>query len=800
MNAQQKKSRILFLVDASSSMTLPWHEKETRWDAARKVILSVMDSLYAVNNEVEFAVRVYGSQSPAQKKDCYDTKLEVDFGLQNINQINTRLKSIKPMGSSPIAFSLKQSSENELSNTTKYDYSFILVTDGGESCGGDICDVYAKLIANKIKVNPFIIGLDTIKTLNAYYDCLGKYVSVTKPNEIASAVAIVKENSSFLTNKTKILGIKTNYSEVGQLEQPEWVGLPAELSFLVPIKAEKLFAQMIRVPKARLLSKTKQANPADYYVAERAPIDGIVNLNRVNAFKMANQYKQDKEGRKRNVKSTVIPPSWYEIEARPAVDIAAMMNKGMKALTVDAIKNSRASKKQYISWVKPNIVFERESIAIEDRLSAIEARNLPVKKPSVLKANNKLKFKDWKMPNLEWEREAIASNSVVSSMPAKKIELAPFKKVKMVSRKYIPTLPIIIEKEEQERVAMQPLFSNIFRLSYTPTKPQMPISRRYKMNKIFFPIIASTKPPVSEPTKTNEPPVFQVKSEVSSETKIQVYFTDGNGKYYKTKPDIAIVDPTTKNIKKTFVRTLLGGEPEPIKLDFDGIFDITVLGQKDIVLQNVLIEKDKTTKIILKVNKGTLTFTYRDDKNRPVELDAKVVLRNKGDQDSVAVRCNVPRMFEPGDYHIIVNVLPPYGVTTEISFDAVTEIQIAQLGAVQFTNTQNIGNIVLYAERNTNFQPFYTFNINGNVEKQKLELRPGLYQASFVEAGAPPNTVPTLMKFIVKSNIITDVELRFIGNNVVAPEGEGKLIYRAPAVNPNINIQTGETPKRKKNK
>ena len=54
--------------------------------------------MYALNNEVEFAVRAYGTQFPAQDKNCTDTRLEVPFNIQNVAQINTRLKNIKPIG------------------------------------------------------------------------------------------------------------------------------------------------------------------------------------------------------------------------------------------------------------------------------------------------------------------------------------------------------------------------------------------------------------------------------------------------------------------------------------------------------------------------------------------------------------------------------------------------------------------------------------------------------------------------------------------------------------------------------
>ena len=129
-----KKSRILFLLDASSSMTYNWSPKYSRFDIASNILLKIIDSVYALNNEVEFAVRAYGTMYPAQEKNCTDTRLEVPFNIQNVAQIKTRLKNISPIGFSPIAYSLKQASDNELNNANLYDYSIIFISDGGESC------------------------------------------------------------------------------------------------------------------------------------------------------------------------------------------------------------------------------------------------------------------------------------------------------------------------------------------------------------------------------------------------------------------------------------------------------------------------------------------------------------------------------------------------------------------------------------------------------------------------------------------------------------------------------------------
>ena len=207
-----KKTRILFLLDASSSMTYKWNKDYNRFAIARDILLQIVDSIYSVNNEIEFGVRSYGTEYPAQQKNCTDSKLIVPFNLQNVNQIKQSLLFTTPIGWSPIAYSLKQSANNEINSTSEYDYSIIFITDGGESCGGDICKTFANLLKNKISITPYIIGLDNNNNLKSYYECLGKYVAVQDVDDVPKAVKlIVDENRPILTKKKK-LNLKTVYS------------------------------------------------------------------------------------------------------------------------------------------------------------------------------------------------------------------------------------------------------------------------------------------------------------------------------------------------------------------------------------------------------------------------------------------------------------------------------------------------------------------------------------------------------------------------------------------------------------
>ena len=92
----EKEPRILFLIDASGSMNLPWTKDANRFEAASLIITELMETAQLESNKISFGIRVFGAQHPAAQKNCFDTKLEVPFRYQNLNQIKARMKDLRP--------------------------------------------------------------------------------------------------------------------------------------------------------------------------------------------------------------------------------------------------------------------------------------------------------------------------------------------------------------------------------------------------------------------------------------------------------------------------------------------------------------------------------------------------------------------------------------------------------------------------------------------------------------------------------------------------------------------------------
>lgn len=157
---QQKipeKTRMLFVLDASGSMNAAWENNISRMEAAKNILSKLVDSLRN-NQNLELALRVYGHRYPRQANNCQDSFLEVPFGAKNHNAIISKIKDIKPMGTTPITYSLLQAAKDFPLNQG-YRNIIILITDGIESCGGDPCATSIEFQKKGIFLRPFVIGL-----------------------------------------------------------------------------------------------------------------------------------------------------------------------------------------------------------------------------------------------------------------------------------------------------------------------------------------------------------------------------------------------------------------------------------------------------------------------------------------------------------------------------------------------------------------------------------------------------------------------------------------------------------------
>ena len=436
-----KKTRILFLMDASSSMTYSWNPSNTRFQVASNILLNIIDSIYAINNEVEFAVRAYGTQYSAQEKNCYDTKLEVPFNYQNVSQIKTRLQYIKPFGFSPIAYSLQQASENELNNSSVYDYSIIFITDGGESCNGDICSVFNNLLKNKISIKPYVIGLDKNEKLKNYYECLGNFIEVNTAADINEAIQMIVNANRKIIEKPKQLNLVTQYANATVIKDT-FKKITKIDSVVIPLKTDisllNLIAKSHQLPKTviakiqggKILPQTKKAilrfNIEEPIVKidtpkierENIQLALLVGANRFNAQTIFNL--KAKAISFADKKSALIKFDWQEplIKDSNVFAILKMNNYSLSKTDKGSTKGEKIAftknKKATLSfnWEEPII---RSNDVFAD-IKTISVKSLAIEKTN-LKGVNITAPKNKKATlSFNWEEPIIRSSDVFTDL------------------------------------------------------------------------------------------------------------------------------------------------------------------------------------------------------------------------------------------------------------------------------------------------------------------------------------------------------------------------------------------------
>ena len=188
--AQKEKplTRVLFIFDASQSMYTNW-EDGSRMDIAKVLLSNMLDSLRG-QEFVEVGLRVYGHQFPVPPQECTDTRLEVGFGTNKIDQIQARLKTLKPKGTTPIAESLTKGAY-DFPNCDNCRNIIILITDGIETCEGDPCSVSRLFQKKKIILKPFVIGIGLSEKDKKSFDCVGTFYDAKDPETFTNVLKVI---------------------------------------------------------------------------------------------------------------------------------------------------------------------------------------------------------------------------------------------------------------------------------------------------------------------------------------------------------------------------------------------------------------------------------------------------------------------------------------------------------------------------------------------------------------------------------------------------------------------------------
>lgn len=177
------------MLDGSGSMKEQM-DGTTKFELSKQILGKYLDSLASDNAKTETAVRVFGHQYASSARNCKDSRLEIPFGNHSASEVKKKLDVITPQGWTAIAYSLEQAA-NDFPDDASVKNAIVLITDGIETCGGDLCAVAAVFQQKRIALKPYIIGLGIPKENQNFFDCAGKFFDVVNTTTFREAMSAV---------------------------------------------------------------------------------------------------------------------------------------------------------------------------------------------------------------------------------------------------------------------------------------------------------------------------------------------------------------------------------------------------------------------------------------------------------------------------------------------------------------------------------------------------------------------------------------------------------------------------------
>ena len=195
------------VVDASKSM---WGQIDGR--SKMEIAKTTLDEVsYWLPDDLDLALRTYGSTTASEQNNCADSSLLVPFGESNRDYVRQAIAGLRPTGQTPIAYALQQAARDF--DALQSDRTLVLVSDGIESCGGDPVQAAYALRQQGIVVHLIGFGLgngadEDAASLRAIANASGgRYVTAGSADELKAALAqTVATSFSVYQGSTEVAG------------------------------------------------------------------------------------------------------------------------------------------------------------------------------------------------------------------------------------------------------------------------------------------------------------------------------------------------------------------------------------------------------------------------------------------------------------------------------------------------------------------------------------------------------------------------------------------------------------------
>jgi Ca-activated chloride channel homolog len=184
--AQGGSTHVLLVLDASGSMFNKLADGQYRITAAKDAVAGFVSRLPAAP-DLHVGLRVYGARVAAlDDTACEDSELVVPVDGFDRDRLLGAVRGTQAKGATPIAYSLELALDDLRGADGRA--IVVLVTDGIESCGGDVRAAVEDLTSAGFEVDLRIIGFDLDDLAIRSFEGLGTFENARSVEELAAAL------------------------------------------------------------------------------------------------------------------------------------------------------------------------------------------------------------------------------------------------------------------------------------------------------------------------------------------------------------------------------------------------------------------------------------------------------------------------------------------------------------------------------------------------------------------------------------------------------------------------------------
>ena len=184
---------VLIIMDASASMAKPTGGGQTRLQAAKAALRTLVDGL---PDDARVGLRLYGHRvsGAGRAAGCRDTELVAPVGRLDRARLTARIDAYEAVGSTPIGSALRDGAHDLPADGAT---SIVLVSDGGDNCAPPSpCEVAEQIAAEGTRVSIQAIGFQVTPRARSALRCIadrgrGIYRDAGDAGELAVALRVL---------------------------------------------------------------------------------------------------------------------------------------------------------------------------------------------------------------------------------------------------------------------------------------------------------------------------------------------------------------------------------------------------------------------------------------------------------------------------------------------------------------------------------------------------------------------------------------------------------------------------------